>query len=137
MALNFHRLVIFVNFIDFQPISNFKYRPACCDTIMDLTSNLPTNCEKQCTDKEIFVDKQNMNILISEIFHIIGPMTLGIGFLVLVCGLVWIPIIREKYRVVPKKCHNTCHVTCHIHNFTLHVTYMTSRDALHKQSFKL
>ena len=81
----------------------FKYRPFCCDTIADFTSNYPSNCEKQCTDVQLSTDRKNMNILVSDVFLLVGPVTLGVGFLVLVCGVVWVPIIKEKYKKLKPK----------------------------------
>ncbi|CAI5766242.1 phosphoinositide-interacting protein [Lacerta agilis] len=39
-----------------------------------------------------------MNNTTKEVFKLCGPAFLSLGLMLLVCGLVWIPIIRKKLR---------------------------------------
>ncbi|KAL8162999.1 UNVERIFIED_CONTAM: hypothetical protein K2H54_001520 [Gekko kuhli] len=40
----------------------------------------------------------NVTVMTKEAFKLCGPAFLSLGLMLVVCGLVWIPIIRKKLR---------------------------------------
>ena len=51
-------------------------------------------------------DKSKANAMVSGVMQTIGPITLAFGLLMMVCGLVWIPIIRDRYEKLRPKDHD-------------------------------
>ena len=84
----------------------FRYRPVCCETLGDDALKGSQSCDHSCTDAMKIIDKNKASVLISGVMQTVGPITLALGLLMMVCGLVWIPIIRDRYEKMRPKDHD-------------------------------
>lgn len=83
----------------------FQFRPFCCETIGD-DADSSSNCDHGCSEELRISDKKKANAMISGAMQTVGPITLASGLLMMVCGLVWVPIIRDRYEKMRPKDHD-------------------------------
>ena len=56
-----------------------------------------SSCNSACSEEEILDDREKSNPTLAFVLQIVGPITLAIGLLTSVCGLVWMPIIKDRF----------------------------------------
>lgn len=75
---------------------HFYFRSKCCSAFDDTQMESPS-CKHSCTDSEVLDDRENSDPTLAWVLQIVGPITLALGLLTSVCGLVWMPIIKDRF----------------------------------------